>query len=167
MKHLNSKEQNKKTIKKVLKKLFMRRELYPKFRKMLLLRERDRTLRETCIRVLKKILKVSKKIAPVMKQEKIHVVIGFFIEREFKSTTVAKERYQGLKFINAWQEKSPKTFPLIFGQILVSIAKNIEDTQLRRKAIEQMLTMCVQCPEVSANVGAIRLVIDSLLDLSL
>lgn len=59
-----------------------------------------------------------------MKEEKIHVVIGFFIEREFKSATVAKERYQCLKFINAWQEKSPASFPLIFGQILVSIAKN-------------------------------------------
>lgn len=80
----------------------MKRELYPKFRKMLLLRERDRTLRETCIRVLKKILKISKQIAPIMKDEKIHVVIGFFIEREFKSPTVAKERYQCLKFINAW-----------------------------------------------------------------
>jgi len=28
---------------------------------------------------------------------------------------VAKERYQGVKFINAWQEKSPDTFPLLFG----------------------------------------------------
>ena len=37
-----------------------------------------------------------------MKDEKIHVVIGFFIESEFKSPTVAKERYQCLKFINAW-----------------------------------------------------------------
>ena len=109
----------------------------------MLLRERDRTLRETTIRILKKVLKISKKIAPLMKEEKIHVVICFFIEREFKSATVAKERYQGMKFIDAWQEKSPLTFPLIFGQILVSIAKNLEDTQLRRKAIEQTLTMCV------------------------
>lgn len=133
-------------IKKVLKRLFMKRELYPKFRKILLLRERDRTLRETCIRILRKILKVSKKIAPIMRDEKIHVVVGFFIEREFKSSTVAKERYQCLKFIDAWQQKSPDTFPLIFGQILVSIAKNIEDAQLRRKSIEQLLTMCVHCP---------------------
>lgn len=93
----------------------MRKEIYSKFRKILLLRERDRSLRETCIRVLKKVLKISKKIAPIMRQEKIHVVIGFFIEREFKSATVAKERYQGVKFINAWQEKSPDTFPLLFG----------------------------------------------------
>lgn len=105
----------------------MKRELYPKFRKILLLRERDRTLRETCIRILRKILKVSKRIAAIMRDEKIHVVVGFFIEREFKSSTVAKERYQCLKFIDAWQQKSPATFPLLFGQILVSIAKNIED----------------------------------------
>ena len=65
----------------MLKRLFMKREIFQKFRKLLLLRERDRSLRETCIRVLKKILKVSKKIAPIMKIEKIHVVIGFFIEK--------------------------------------------------------------------------------------
>lgn len=64
---MNSKEANRKTIKKVLKRLFMKRELYPKFRKMLLLRERDRSLRESCIRALKKILKISKRIAPIMK----------------------------------------------------------------------------------------------------
>lgn len=69
----------------VLKRLFMKRDIYPKFRKILLLRERDRTLRESCIRILKKILKVSKQIAQLMKEEKIHVVIGFFLEREFKS----------------------------------------------------------------------------------
>lgn len=93
----------------------MKREIYPKFRKLLLLRERDRTLRETCIKVLRKILKVSKKIGPLMRDEKIHIVIGFFIEREFKSATVAKERYQCLKLIDAWQSKCPDTFPLIFG----------------------------------------------------
>lgn len=102
-------------MKKELKKIFMNKEIYPKFRKILLLRERDRSLRETCIRVLKNILKISKKMALLMKEEKIHIVIGFFIEREFKSTTVQKERYQCLKLINSWQETSPDTFPLIFG----------------------------------------------------
>jgi septum formation topological specificity factor MinE len=102
-------------MKKVLKKVFMQRAIYPKFRKILLLRERDRTLRETCVRILKKILKITKKVTPIMKEEKIHIVIGFFIEREFKSATVAKERLQCIKFINAWQEKCPETYPLIFG----------------------------------------------------
>lgn len=133
---MQPREANKKTMKTVLKKVFLQRAIYPKLRKILLLRERDRTLRETCVRILKKILKITKKVAPMLREEKIHVVIGFFIEREFKSPTVAKERMQCLKFINAWQEKSPETFPLIFGQILVSIAKNHEDTQLRRKVIE-------------------------------
>lgn len=147
--------------------MFTQKEIYNKFRKLLLLRERDRSLRESCIRVLKKILKISKAIAPVMRERKIHVVIGFLIEREFKSTNVAKERFQCLNFINAWLNKSPSTFPMLFAQILVSIARNAEDTQLRRKGVESLLGMCTQCPEISANVGAIRLIIDSLLDLSL
>ena len=81
-----------------------------------------------------------------MKEKKIHVVIGFLIEREFKSSNVAKERIQCLKFINAWMEHSPSTFPLLFGQILVSIARNAEDTTLRKKAVESLLGMSTQCP---------------------
>jgi len=106
----------------------MNREIYIKFRKLLLLRERDRSLRESCIRALKKILKISKKIASVMKERKIHILIGFLIEREFKSSYVSKERLQCLKFINAWLAMSPSNFPILFAQILVSISKNIEDT---------------------------------------
>lgn len=92
----------------------MSKELYTKFRKLLLLRERDRSLRESCIRALKKILKISKKIAGVMKEKKIHILVGFLIEREFKSSNVAKERLQCFKFINVWLERSPSTFPFLF-----------------------------------------------------
>ncbi len=92
MKSLRPREANRKTIKKVLKKLFSNKDLYAKFRKLLLLRERDRSLRESCIKLLKKILKVSKKLAIVMKDRKIHVIIGFLLEREFKSSNVLKER---------------------------------------------------------------------------
>lgn len=92
----------------------MNKELYTKFRKLLLLRERDRSLRESCIKSLKKILKISKKIGPVIKEKKIHIIICFLIEREFKSTNVIKERVQSLKFINTWVQVSPNSYPLIF-----------------------------------------------------
>jgi hypothetical protein len=146
LKNLRPKEPNSKTIKKVLKKLFLQKEIYTRFRKLLLLRERDRSLRESCIKVLKKILKVSKKIGVVMKDRKIHVIVGFLIEREFKSSNVAKERTQCLKFINTWMKFSPASFPLLFAQILVSIAKNIEDVALRKKAVESLLGMSTSCP---------------------
>lgn len=145
----------------------MNKEIYIKFRKLLLLRERDRSLRESCIRVFKKILKVSKKISGVMRERKIHFLIGFLIEREFKSSNVAKERLQCMKFINAWLTISPQNFPILFAQILVSISKNVEDTQLRKKAIESLLTLSTSCPELASNVGAIKLLIDCLSDLSL
>lgn len=119
----------------------MQKDVYTRFRKLLLLRERDRSLRESCIRALKKILKVSKKIAPIMKEKKIHFLVGFLLEREFKSSNVAKERIQCLKFINAWINTSPKSFPLLFGQILLSIAKNVEDVALRKKAVESLLSL--------------------------
>ena len=98
-----------------MKNLFLNKELYPKFRKLMLLRERDRSLRESCIKALKKILKISKKIAILMKERKIHVLISFLLEREFKSTNILKERLQCIKFINAWLNHCPNSFPLIFG----------------------------------------------------
>jgi hypothetical protein len=70
----------------------MNKDLYPKFRKLLLLRERDRSLRESCIKALKKILKISKSISKVMKEKRIHIIISFLIEREFKSSNVERER---------------------------------------------------------------------------
>lgn len=94
LKNYNSKEENKIFIKKALKKVFLSKELFARFRKLLLLRERDRSLRESCIKALKKVLKVSKKISVIMKEKKIHVLISFLLEREFKSTNVIKERLQ-------------------------------------------------------------------------
>lgn len=102
-----------------------------------------------------------------MKEKKIHVLISFLIEREFKSSNVAKERIQCLKFINTWMALSPQSFPFIFAQILVSIAKNIEDVTLRKKAVESLLSLCTSCPQLAANVGATRLLIESLTDLTL
>ena len=49
----------------------------------------------------------------------------------------------------------------------MSISKNPEDTNMRKKAIEITLSMCTITPDVAAFVGALRLLIDSLVDLSL
>lgn len=124
-------------------------------------------MRESCIKLLKKIIKVSKKLAIVMKERKIHVIIGFLLEREFKSSNVLKERMQCLKFINNWIMINPANFPFLFAQILVSISKNIEDIQLRKKAVESLLSLATSCPEIAANVGALRLLIECLTDMSL
>ena len=113
-----------KVVKKLLKKMFMKVEVLEKMRCLLLMREKDRSFRESCIRALKKILKISKKIAPLMKSLKIHFIMSFMIEREFKQANLARERTQSLKFIVAWMNVSPECFPLVFGQTLVSIAKN-------------------------------------------
>ena len=79
------------------------------------MRERDRSFRESCIRALKKVMKISKKFCIMMRKLKIHFLISFMIEREFKSNNVVRERVQSLKFINAWMTVSPDTFPLVFG----------------------------------------------------
>jgi len=121
---LKKRPSNKKFIKHILKMLVLKEEFFAKMRKLLLLRERDRSFRESCIRALKKILKLTRKAIPILKKKKIHVIISFMIEREFKSTNVVRERLQCLKFINAWLNKDPAGVPLIFAQTLVSIARN-------------------------------------------
>ena len=85
----------------------MRVEVFSKFRSLLLLREKDRAFRESVIRALKKLLKLSKRSIPLIKQKKIDVLISFVIEREYKSLPVQKERMQCFKFIKAWIEKDP------------------------------------------------------------
>jgi hypothetical protein len=102
-----------------------------------------------------------------MKEKKIHVLVSFLLEREFKSTNVLKERYQCIKFINAWLNHCTNSFPLLFGQVLVSISRNTEDTTMRKKAIEILLSLCTIKPDMAAYVGALRLLIDSLVDISL
>lgn len=50
---------------------------------------------------------------------------------------------------------------------MASIARNPEDQQLRKMAIEGILKLCNIKPEMGANVGGIKIMIDSLLDVSL
>ena len=52
-------------------KLFLNKDIYSKFRKIILIRDRDRSLRESTIRAIKKIVKISKKIGYVIKEKKI------------------------------------------------------------------------------------------------
>lgn len=93
----------------------MRVEVFAKFRALLLMREKDRAFRESVIRALKKLLKISKRAIPFLRQKKIHVLVSFIIEREYKSLPVQKERLQCFKFIKAWIEKDPSSLPYISG----------------------------------------------------
>ena len=62
---------------------------------------------------------------------------------------------------------SPETFPLLFAQAIISLVRNEEEAQLRHDGIGLMSELCNKNPHVAAEVGAFRLLIDSLLDLTL
>lgn len=66
-----------------------------------------------------------------------------------------------------WLRVDPETFPLFFAQSVVSLVKNDEETQLRQSGIDLMIEMCSKAPKIAAQVGAIKLLIDCLMDLSL
>jgi hypothetical protein len=69
--------------------------------------------------------------------------------------------------MRGWLLSSPETFPLLFAQAIVSIVRNEEEFQLRFNAIDLMIDMCSKAPKTAAHVGAIKELIERLLDLTL
>ena len=69
--------------------------------------------------------------------------------------------------IESWLERDPKTVPYLFGQTIASIAKNEEDSQLRKSAIELIMSMCHSRPDLGASVGGIKILVNALLDVAL
>jgi hypothetical protein len=69
--------------------------------------------------------------------------------------------------MSAWLHTNPNSFPILFAQATVSLVRNEEETLLRHSAIGLMSEICNKAPKVAAQVGAIKLLIDCLLDLSL
>ena len=67
--------------------------LFELLKEVILVRQRDRSLRELSLRAVKRLLKISGPIvAEMLYKLKIHVILTFILEREFKSSAVAKER---------------------------------------------------------------------------
>lgn len=66
-----------------------------------------------------------------------------------------------------WLERDPNSFPYLLGQTIASIAKNPEDSQLRKHAIETILTLCQTKPAMGSSVGGIKIMVDTILDVSL
>lgn len=74
-------------------------------KEIILVRQRDRTMREMSLRAVKRLFKMSSpkaNIADTLYRIKLHVVVTFILEREFKSSAVAKERNQCFKLMKAW-----------------------------------------------------------------
>lgn len=62
-------------------------------KEVILVRQRDRAIRELSIRAIKRLFKIAgKSVTPLLQKLKIQVFISFILEREFKSSAVAKER---------------------------------------------------------------------------
>lgn len=134
---------------------------------IVLQRLRDRSVRENAIKALKIMLKLNPALTSIFRHYKFHTFVSFILEREFKNSAVAKERMQCFKFIKAWLFKSPANFPLLFAQAIVGIVRNEEEFQLRFDAIDLMIEMCNRVPKIAAQVGAIKELIERLLDLTL
>lgn len=72
------------------------------------MRQRDRSLREFSLRAVKRLFKIAGPlVAPMLYKIKIHVIVTFILEREFKSSAVAKERNQCFKLMTTWLRVVP------------------------------------------------------------
>ena len=112
----NDAEQTKKIVKGQIKQRILNDEqIFHRLKKLILLRERDRSTRENSIKILKKLIKFTKKSCKILLDMKMEVFISFILEREYKHAQVIKERMQCFKLIQAWIEKDPKTFPYLLG----------------------------------------------------
>jgi len=158
-----------KIVKRELKeKIFGESEIFHRLKKLILLRERDRSTRENSIRILKKLVRFSKKTCKILLEIKMEVFTSFILEREYKHSQVIKERQQCFKLLRAWLHKDPSSFPYMLAQTVASIAKNPEDQQLRKEAIEFIVNDLFQVkPEMGAGVGGIKIMVDTILDVSL
>lgn len=141
--------------------------VFGRLKKLILLRERERSTRENSIKILKKLVKFDKQACVLLLALKVEVLISFILEREYKHAQVLKEREQSFKLILAWLEHDPATFPYLLGQTVATIARNAEDTQLRKMGIEAILTLCHTKPDMGASVGGIKIMVDTILDVSL
>jgi hypothetical protein len=113
--------------------------LFEILKDVILVRQRDRTLREYSLRAVKRLFKIAgAPVGEMLYKLKIHVITTFILEREFKSSAVAKERMQCFKLMKAWLVTDPDTFPILFAQATVSLVRNDEETQLRHQAIGLM-----------------------------
>ena len=81
---------------------------------IMLVRHVDRSIREKSIRAIKQLLKLSPGVTQQLSDTKLPVFVIFILEREFKSSAVAKERQQCFKLMRAWLNHSPDTFPMCF-----------------------------------------------------
>ena len=102
--------------------------VFGRLKKLILLRERERSTRENSIKILKKLVKFDKQACVLLLALKVEVLISFILEREYKHAQVLKEREQSFKLILAWLEHDPATFPYLLGQTVATIARNPEDS---------------------------------------
>ena len=75
----------KKLVKKEIKNKVLNDEtMFSRLKSLLLLRERDRTTRENSFKILKRLVKFSKKTCKILLQLKMEVFVSFILEREFR-----------------------------------------------------------------------------------
>jgi hypothetical protein len=75
----------KKVVKRAIKQRLLTDEnIYHRLKKLILLRERDRSTRENAIKILKKIIKFTKKSCKIMLDAKLEIFVSFILEREYR-----------------------------------------------------------------------------------
>jgi rapamycin-insensitive companion of mTOR len=134
--------------------------LYLRLRGLLL--DRDKTIRETIIRIFR-YSSVCKEAFVFMLRNQIPLLVVRSLERDAKQPSLM-ERFQALKFIANWLDVDPQSAPLSFFQSLVAIASYPTEDQIRKPAIEILRKGSISCTHLCAWAGGLNVLIDSIID---
>ena len=75
----------KKLVKREIKNKVLKDDtIFTRLKSLLLLRERDRSTRENSFKILKRLVKFSKKTCKILLDLKMEVFVSFIMEREFR-----------------------------------------------------------------------------------
>ena len=136
--------------------------LYLRLRGLLL--DKDKTIRETIIRIFR-YSSICKEAFAFMLKSQIPLLIVRSLEREAKQACLM-ERFQALKFVANWLDVDPQSAPLSFFQSLVAIASYPAEDQIRKPAIEILRKGSISCTHLCAWTGGLNVLIDSIIDTS-
>jgi hypothetical protein len=129
------------------------------FRKFLLVE--DKTIRMFTIKIVRYYLELFPSIGYVYKKKMIPLIIcKLFEDHKYGSF---EERLECFKMMNSWLKFSEGSFPLIFCQGIMALAKG-QDEYFKKGAIEFLRNLSVKKPEHSNIIGGFKILINALLD---
>ena len=120
----------------------------------------EKTMRNIIIQILK----ICIEIDPIFTDKILDAMIPIIICRLFedKKNSSFEERYGCLKLILTWLKLSEANFPIIFPQVIASVAQT--DDPFKVGCLEFLREMSIHRPDLTSTVGGFKILMNSMLE---